>query len=80
VCSSDLDSAATARKRAELRAARLAESVPVSEWWQRERARVVARDFAPEVNEMYEQSISFAKFHGEFTRFWQLPADAPAGV
>ena len=35
----------------------------------------MARDFAPEVHEMYSQSLSFAKFDGEFRRFWQVPAD-----
>jgi len=24
---------------------------------------------------MYSQSLSFAKFDGEFRRFWQVPAD-----
>jgi hypothetical protein len=47
----------------------------VEQWWRHERQRVLARDFAPEVNEMYEQSLSFAKFRREFDGFWQVPAE-----
>jgi len=70
-----LDAEATAAKRVQLRAARLDESLPVEDWWRAERDRVLARDFLPEVGEMYAQSLSFAKFRREFTGFWQLPAD-----
>ena len=69
-----IDVDATNAKRTALRQARLAESQPVEAWWQAERARVLACDFAPEVHEMYAQSLSFAKFDGEFRRFWQVPA------
>jgi N-methylhydantoinase B/acetone carboxylase alpha subunit len=70
-----LDAEGTARWRAELRQARLAESVDVEDWWRSERERVEARDFLPEVHEMYAQSLAFDKFRREFTGFWQLPAD-----
>ncbi|MCU0732919.1 MAG: hydantoinase B/oxoprolinase family protein [Hyphomonas sp.] len=70
-----LDATATAERRAAMRQARLSESAPVAEWWGRERERVLARDFIPEVREMYQQSMSFAKFDAEFRRFWQVPAD-----
>ncbi len=70
-----LDSAATEAKRAELRQARLDESVSVEDWWKAERKHVEQGDFAGEVREMYTQSLSFEKFRGEFTRFWQLPSD-----
>lgn len=75
----ELDEDATRAKRALLREARLEESMPVENWWLAERARVERRDFAPEVNEMYAQSLSFAKFRTEFTRFWQLPGDFSFG-
>jgi len=70
-----LDEAGTVARRAALRRARLAESVPVEDWWRAERRRVESRDFEAEVCEMYDQSLSFAKFRDEFTGFWQLPAD-----
>lgn len=70
-----LDAAATTARREALRAARLAESVPVADWWQDERPRVVAQDFVPEVREMYAQSLTFDKFQREFAGFWQLPGD-----
>ena len=70
-----LDPASTEAKRAELRRTRLSESVAAEEWWTVERGRVLRSDFAPEVREMYEQSISFAKFDREFRDFWQLPGD-----
>ncbi len=50
-----------------------AQSLPAEQWWREERKAVEARDFVPEVTEMYGQSLSFAKFRDEFTRFWQLP-------
>ena len=70
-----LDAAATTAKRAELRRQRLAESVPAEQWWKSVRQQVTARNFVPEVFEMYGQSLSFAKFRKEFTGFWALPID-----
>ena len=70
-----LDVEATRAKRAQLRQARLAESVDVAQWWVVERTKVLAKDMVPEVHEMYAQSLSFPKFDGEFRRFWQVPAD-----
>jgi acetone carboxylase alpha subunit len=67
-----LDAAATKAKRARLRARRIAESVPVSEWWQAERGLVRTGNFRPEVAEMYKESLSFEKFAREFKGFWQL--------
>lgn len=70
-----LEAAATRAKRAQLRQARLAESVDVAQWWASERTKVLAKDMMQEVHEMYAQSLSFPKFDGEFRRFWQVPAD-----
>ncbi len=69
-----LDRPATETKRVALRRARLAESVTVEQWWQSERTQVEDGAFVPEVREMYQQSLSFDKFHNEFHGFWQLPA------
>lgn len=70
-----LDAAATTAKRAGLRRQRLAESMPAEAWWHAERTKVLSKDMFPEVHEMYAQSLSFAKFDGEFRRFWQVPTN-----
>ena len=70
-----LDAKATEVERANLRNERLAGSQPAEEWWAAERERVVAKEFVPEVLEMYEQSLSFAKFDREFRGFWQVEDD-----
>ena len=67
-----LDAAATAVKRDQLRAERIAESIPASEWWRGERELVQRGNFRPEVAEMYKESLTFDKFAQEFKRFWQL--------
>ncbi|MGB1883548.1 MAG: hydantoinase B/oxoprolinase family protein [Gammaproteobacteria bacterium] len=70
-----VDLAATEQKRQTLRRARLDESVDVRDWWINERKTIEQVDFAPEVREMYAQSLSFDKFHNEFVSFWQLGCD-----
>lgn len=70
-----LNRPATAEKRKALRRARLEESQTATDWWAAEQARVLAKDFVPEVVEMYQQSLGFAKFDREFRRFWQVADD-----
>ena len=70
-----VDLAATEQKRQALKQARLDESVDVRDWWINERKTIEQVDFAPEVREMYAQSLSFDKFHNEFVSFWQLGDD-----
>ncbi|NQV21384.1 MAG: hydantoinase B/oxoprolinase family protein [Rhodospirillales bacterium] len=67
-----LDPGGTAAKRENLRAARIAESIPAEDWWQAERQRITSGDFLPEVKEMYRDCLSFGKFENEYTGFWQL--------
>ena len=74
-----LETAATERKRADLRQARLDESIDVEQWWRSERKQVEAKSFLPEVSEMYHQSLSFDKFKNEFMGFWQMPVDFSFG-
>ncbi|MCZ6893711.1 MAG: hydantoinase B/oxoprolinase family protein [Gammaproteobacteria bacterium] len=74
-----LDAAATELKRADLRQARLDESIDVEQWWRSERKQVEAKSFLPEVSEMYQQSLSFDKFKNEFMGFWQMPVDFSFG-
>ena len=70
----DID--ATAARRAEMRRARLAKAVPVSEWIARERDRVKAGAFAPEVAKMYRSAMQLSpRFTKEFKEFWSLDAD-----
>lgn len=70
----DID--ATAARRAEMRRARLAKAVPVSEWIARERDRVKAGAFAPEVAKMYRSAMQLSpRFTREFKEFWSLDAD-----
>lgn len=67
---------ATVARRAEMRMARLAKAVPVSEWISKEAERVRARDFAPEVAKMYRSAMQLSpKFTKEFKDFWGLDAD-----
>ena len=67
-----IDEAGTAKKRTELRKARLAESETAKSWWDAERQRITEKTFTPEVREMYAQSLSFEKFNREFSGFWQV--------
>jgi N-methylhydantoinase B/oxoprolinase/acetone carboxylase alpha subunit len=71
-----VDAARTQQLRTGERSARLAEGVPVSEWWKQERERILNRQFVPEVLEMYRDSMQLSpKWKEEFATFWQLPAD-----
>ena len=70
-----VDVEATRAKRQSLLQARLDESEDVSSWWQDQRKAVQAVDFAPEVREMYAQSLSFEKLRNEFVSFWQLDSE-----
>ena len=72
----EADESATARRREELRAQRGARAVPVSEWMERTRRRVVAKDFIYPVTDMYRQSMELSeKWAREFREFWDLPED-----
>ncbi|TGR60396.1 5-oxoprolinase, partial [Mesorhizobium sp. M2D.F.Ca.ET.223.01.1.1] len=66
---------ATKRHRAEMRAKRLARAKPVSEWIAKERQRVKAADFAPEVKKMYASAIKLSsRFAKDFSTFWDVDA------
>lgn len=71
-----LDAEATAELRADMREARLSESVPVEEWLEDERARVLEGDFIPEVATMYKESMALSDTWAErFRQFWDVPDD-----
>ncbi|MCB1385564.1 MAG: hydantoinase B/oxoprolinase family protein [Nitratireductor sp.] len=71
------DLEATERRRAEMRAERIARAVPVSEWMARERLRIEKADFAPEVRNMFASAMRLSqKFSDEFSRFWGVDGKA----
>lgn len=71
-----IDEDATAKLRAEMRKKRLARAVPVEEWWQDARQRVLNRDLHPLLIEMYQSSMRMSEgFTKEFKDSWALPED-----
>jgi acetone carboxylase alpha subunit len=69
-----LDSAATERRRAEIRKERLARAVPTREFLARAREDVIAGNFATIVKEMYNDSFKNSpRFLKEYREFWNLP-------
>lgn len=71
-----VDEAATQKRREEERERRCSRAIPVSQWIERERERVRAMDFVPEVRTMYRQSFEMSdRFAQEFRDFWQLGDD-----
>jgi hypothetical protein len=70
------DADATARRRDELRKQRAERAIPVSEWMEKTRERVLAKDFIYPVTDMYTESMELSeKWAGEFREFWDLPED-----
>jgi acetone carboxylase alpha subunit len=71
-----VDAAATAKRRAEIRKERLERSVPVSEWMKEERERVLTKHASTQVKHMFATSFALSeKFKSDFKKFWHLPAD-----
>jgi N-methylhydantoinase B/acetone carboxylase alpha subunit len=59
-----------ARKR------RLERAIPVSEWWEKERERVLAQDVIEPQQRMYAESFRLSpRFAAEFRGFWDLDDD-----
>lgn len=71
-----VDEEKTAAEREKVRESRRQKAVPVKEWINTERERVVEKDFVPEVKRMYEDTLSISEpFNAEFKEFWNLPED-----
>ena len=71
-----VDMEATEKRREEVRKARLSNAVPVEEWIESERERVLDKDFAKEVRNMYKDTLNISeRFSKEFKEFWKLPED-----
>jgi len=50
--------------------------VPVKEWWQRYRQRLMDRDMDDKILEMYQSSMRLSEpFTQEFKDFWAMPND-----
>jgi hypothetical protein len=70
------DRRATDVRREQLRQARGRNAVPVREWMQQERQRVLDHDMIEPVQRMYAESMRLSeRWAREFREFWQLPAD-----
>ncbi len=70
------DVAGSDARRERMRRERLERSVPVREWWARERRRVEAQGFIEPVKVCYAESMRLsARFAAEFRGFWDLPED-----
>jgi len=71
----NVDVAASEDLRKQMRNTRKEKSIDASEWWQKERDRVVRQDFSNDVYNMYADIMKYDKFRREFTGVWQLPAE-----
>jgi N-methylhydantoinase B/oxoprolinase/acetone carboxylase alpha subunit len=73
----EVDAAATAARRAEMRRQRLERAVPFRDWWKQERAKVLAREgMAEAVLGMWRSSMRLSPdWAQELRAFWHLPED-----
>ena len=70
------DERRTEERRAEIRTRRGEQAVPVREWMQSERERILARDMIEPVQRMYAESMRLSeRWAKEFRDFWDLPED-----
>jgi hypothetical protein len=71
-----VDDERTALQRDQVRADRLARSMPVAEWLDGERERVRAGRFCEAVASMYSEIRALSpRWWRQFTKFWGLPDD-----
>jgi len=74
ICKVDVE--ATEKSREEVRASRLNKAIPVEQWIETERKRVLKKDFVTEVSNMYKDTMGISdRFAKEFKEFWNLPED-----
>jgi hypothetical protein len=73
----EVDEAATAKRRAEIRDERKRQAVPFREWWQSERQKVAAQEnMDPAVLRMWSSSMELSPGYArELRSFWNLPED-----
>ena len=66
----------TEQKRRELREERGRKAIPVREWIEKTRPRILAKEVCKEIKEMYNDSFVLSERWGkEFKEFWGLPED-----
>ncbi|MEX2722489.1 MAG: hydantoinase B/oxoprolinase family protein [Candidatus Freyarchaeota archaeon] len=71
-----VDEEATRKRREEIRRERKEKSVPFSEYWERERKKIVEGKLCDAVKIMYSESLRLSKrWAKEFREFWKLPED-----
>jgi N-methylhydantoinase B/oxoprolinase/acetone carboxylase alpha subunit len=71
-----VDEAATSVLREAERQARRQRGVPASQWYEQQRKRVIEKDFAPMVQQMYAGSFTMSeRWRQEYIDFWKLDAD-----
>jgi hypothetical protein len=72
-----VDTAGTAKKRDEIRAARQRRGVPFKAWWKQERQKVQSGEgMAAAVKNMWRTSMELSPtYAAELRAFWQLPED-----
>ena len=69
-----VDLPATEAARAQMRRDRIAKSVPTAEWLKGEREKILAKDAATQVRQMFAASFKLGpKFEQQFRDFWNLP-------
>ncbi|MCL6576824.1 hydantoinase B/oxoprolinase family protein [Kyrpidia sp.] len=66
----------TAARREQMRKERLARAIPAEAFLERERDRILHRDFIEPVLEMYQSSMDLSpEWREKFLKFWELPED-----
>ncbi|MDE1569163.1 hydantoinase B/oxoprolinase family protein [Aquabacter sp. P-9] len=69
-----VDTAATDALRAQIRKDRIAKSVPTRDWMKGEREKILAKDAATQVRQMFAASFHLGpRFEQQFRAFWNLP-------
>lgn len=71
-----VDEKATEKRRKKMRKERLKRGVPVKEWMEQERQKILNKEAAVQVRHMYAGSFALSeKFANEFKQFWNLPTE-----
>ena len=71
-----VDEAATKRLRQRKRKQRLGKGIPVKQWWQKARDRLLSQSLDPLLQEMYQNSMKMSQpFARELREFWALPEE-----
>ena len=71
-----VDREATDELRERHRGERLERAVPVRDWWQGERERILAGDLIQPLKDMYAESMKLSpEWAAEYRGFWDLPED-----